>query len=126
MEEKKKQKRIKHILVRLKPGSSMFSVLLRTIARRGQEQDIELSGISALRSLFSNEKARILHALKTQKHNSIYELAKKLGRDFKTLRQDLKLLEHFGFVKLVQDRKGRRKRLKPLLNLDRIDVSIEV
>ena len=56
----------------------------------------DFEGLSALRRLLSNERARLLHVIKTEEPKSIYELAKKLSRDFKTVNEDIKLLERFG------------------------------
>ena len=47
-----------------------------------KKQDYNYNDMSLLRQLFSNEKARLLHAIKVNKPSSIYGLAKLLGRDF--------------------------------------------
>jgi len=82
--------------------------------------------ISFLRSMLTNEKARILHVLKAKQPNSIYELAKNLGRDFKSVRQDIRALEEFGFVEMIPIHKGRREKLKPLLVVDVLEIKIEL
>jgi predicted transcriptional regulator len=82
--------------------------------------------ISLLRSLLSNEKARILHVIKTKQPNSIYELTKILGRDFKSVRQDLATLEEFGFIEMIPIHKGRREKFKPLLVLDTLEIKLEL
>ena len=84
--------------------------------------------VKQLRQLFSEEKARILHVLRAKKPKSLYALAKELGRDFKAVRQDVKILENFGFITLIseQDKKTNKKRLKPVLALDKLEINIEV
>lgn len=84
--------------------------------------------IKELRQLLSDEKARILSAIKNRKPVSLYHLAKMLGRDFKAVRQDVKLLEKIGFIKLVndKDKKTKKKRLKPVLALDKLQVTVEL
>jgi len=86
----------------------------------------EVSDVAILRNILSNEKARILHVIKTKKPASIYELAKLLGRDFKAVRKDITTLEHFGIVKLVKTAKkgSKRKSLAPVLNLDTLQINI--
>jgi predicted transcriptional regulator len=79
-----------------------------------------------LRSLLSNEKARILHVIKTKKPNSIYELAKLTGRDFKVVREDLKILEKFGLIKLVPNKEKERERLKPVLQTEKLHIIINI
>jgi len=90
------------------------------------EEDYDFEGLTSLRRLLSNEKAKILHVIKEKKPNSIYHLAKILKRDFKAVCTDLKLLERFGFIDLVSEKKGQRERLKPTLVVDSILISIKV
>lgn len=84
------------------------------------------SGILALRQLLSNEKARILDTIKTQKPISIYDLAKKLNRGFKSVNDDIKLLERFGFIELVEEKTKERIRHRPTLAVDNIIVNIKI
>ncbi|MEM4153149.1 MAG: HTH domain-containing protein [Candidatus Pacearchaeota archaeon] len=83
-------------------------------------------GIKEFRQLLSDEKARILATIKTKKPVSLYNLAKMLGRDFKAVRQDVKVLEKFGFIKLVSVKEKGKKKLKPVLALDKLQVTIEI
>lgn len=93
---------------------------------RGKKSEYDFSGISALRQLFSNERARLLHTIKNQNPNSIYHLAKLLSRDFKSVRQDIKLLEKFGFLELESLNKGKREMLKPILTVDTVTITINI
>ena len=86
----------------------------------------EENSVSVLRSILAPQKARILHALKTKQPNSIYELAKILGRDFKSVRQDIILLEKFGLIEMIPIYKGKREKLKPLLVLDVLEIKLEL
>ncbi len=91
---------------------------------RGQKEDYNFSGLSDLRKMLSNEKAKILNVIKNEKPNSIYGLAKILGRNFKAVRNDIETLEKFGFVELKPGSKGDRKRLKPMVAIDNLQVNI--
>ena len=51
-----------------------FSLLQKA---KTSKKDYDFEGLSALRRVLSNEKARILHIIKTQKPISIYDLSKK-------------------------------------------------
>ncbi len=86
----------------------------------------DFSGISALRQLLSNEKSRILNTIKTSNPLSIYDLAKKLGRSFKSVSDDIKVLQRFGFVELVQEKTKNRIRHKPVLIVDKVTVNFKV
>ena len=86
------------------------------------KEDYDFSGILSLRQLLSNEKARILDVIKTQKPDSIYDLAKKLGRNFKAVNDDIKLLERFGFIQLIQEKNKNRTRYKPEIIVEKITI----
>jgi predicted transcriptional regulator len=90
------------------------------------KKDYDFSGILALRQLLSNEKARILHVIKTQNPKSIYGLAKKLNRGFKAVNDDIKLLERFGFVELAEEKTKNRTRHKPMIVVDTITINFKI
>lgn len=92
----------------------------------GDHSDYDFEGLSALRHLLSNEKARILHLIKLKKPNSIYQLAKMLKRDFKSVNDDIKLLEKFGFIDLIAQKTGKRERLKPIVIVDAVHINLKL
>lgn len=100
-----------------------FSLFKKT---KESKEDYDFSGILALRQILSNEKARILHTIKTQKPNSIYELAKKLGRGFKSVNDDVKILKRFGFIELIEENIKNRKRYKPQLIADSLILHLKI
>lgn len=82
--------------------------------------------IHELKQLLTDEKARVLATVKLKKPVSLYHLAKLVSRDFKAVRDDVKILEKFGLIKLVAEKDKGKKRLKPILALDKLEVTIEV
>ena len=82
--------------------------------------------IANLRQALSNEKARLLHIVKLKKPTSIYDLSKILNRDFNTVYQDVKLLERFGFIKLIKFFKNGRDRLQPVVDVDQVVIAINI
>jgi predicted transcriptional regulator len=90
------------------------------------KKDYDFSGVLALRQLLSNEKARILHTIKTQNPNSIYDLAKKLKRGFKSVNDDLKLLQRFGFIELIEEKIKNRKRHKPVIIIETMTIHFKI
>ena len=80
MTKKKQKVKIREITITSEKGA--FSIFKRSGTSR---KDYDFEGILALRQLLNNEKARILHVIKTQKPVSIYDLAKKLNRGFKSV-----------------------------------------
>ena len=90
------------------------------------KEDFDFSGLLALRQLLSNEKARMLFVIKEQKPKSIYDLAKKLGRGFKAVNDDVKLLEKFGFVELVEEKTKKRIRHKPIIVVETVTIHFKI
>ena len=104
--------------------SGTFSPFFKKMT--GSKQDYDFEGLTALRRLLSNEKARLMNVLKTKNPKSIYELAKILGRDFKSVSEDVKLLDRFGFIDMISEKTGKRERLRPVLVVDYINIQIKV
>jgi len=90
------------------------------------KDDYDFEGIAVLRQILSNEKARLLNAIKTQNPISIYDLAKKLKRGFKSVRDDVKLLERFGFIELIEEKTKQRVRHKPELAVDTLTINFKI
>jgi len=90
------------------------------------KEEYDFEGLNALRSLLSNEKARILHVIKQEKPTSIYDLAKKLGRDFKAVMIDLKVLERFGFIEFIEEKVKNRTRHRPEIIVDTMIINIKI
>lgn len=92
----------------------------------GEHKDYDFQGLETLRKLLSNEKARLLHIIKTKKPGSIYSLAKLSGKDFKSVNEDVKLLEKFGFIEFISEKTGKRERLRPVLSVDKIRIDFNI
>src|SRR3989344_5319 len=93
---------------------------------KGEKQDFDFDSLSALRRLLSNEKARLLHIIKVKSPSSIYGLAKILKRDFKSVSEDIKLLQRFGFIDMISEKTGKRERLKPILVIDSLHIDLQI
>ena len=92
----------------------------------GAKKSHDFSDVKLLRNLLSNEKARILYTLKSKNPKSIYALAKLLSRDFKSVREDVKVLERFGFIEFHAKKTGKRESLMPVLIIDKLQIVIDV
>jgi predicted transcriptional regulator len=117
-------KNIRSMEISIGEKQGTFSAIFHKI--QGNKKKEDNSGISHLRKLLSNEKARLLHVIKTKQPSSIYELSKLLGRDFKAVRQDIRLLEQFGLVELVSSNKNNRERLRPVVDIDTINITLNL
>lgn len=103
--------------------SSNFEAFFRKFS--GEKNNYDFSGISDLRKILNKEKARIIHTIKTHNPPSLYALSKLLNRDFKAVKSDIDLLQKFGFISLVSSSKGKRKMLKPELNIDELIINLK-
>lgn len=115
-------KKIKTRIVNLYITPGTFASIFKRL--RGDRSDYDFSGLHDLRQILSNEKAKILNIIKNQNPDSIYKLAKILGRDFKAVSHDIKILERFGFIELKPETKGKRKRLKPIIAISNLQINI--
>lgn len=111
----------KEISIYITPNS--FETFFRKFS--GDKKKYDFSGISDLRKALNNEKARIIHTIKTNSPDSIYTLAKILGRDFKAVRKDLEILKRFGLIYLTPNSKGNRKKLKPEVAFDELIINLK-
>lgn len=104
-------------------SKGVFSILKKQgIAK----EDYDFNGISAVRQVLSNEKARMINVIKTQNPKSIYELAKRLGRSFKSVKQDITLLKRLGFIDLIKESHKNRARLRPIVVVDTMILQIKL
>lgn len=92
----------------------------------GEESVYDFEALSALRKLLSNEKAKLMHIIKTKKPSSIYDLAQMAKRSFKSVYDDVKLLERFGFLELVKEKTRNRERLKPQLLVGTVVIRLKI
>jgi len=56
----------------------------------------------------------------------VYDLAKKLGRGFKSVNDDIKLLERFGLIDLIEEKTKNRRRYKPEIVVDSIMIHLKI
>ena len=84
------------------------------------EEKIVVDSLDTLRRVLTPERLRILHVIKTRKPESIYELAKILGRDRSSVMKDLEYLRLLGLVEFEElDRKK-----KPIVTYDEIIIAV--
>lgn len=109
--------------ITIRESKGVFSLLRKPGISK---KDFDFEGIASLRQLLSNEKARILHVIKHDHPQSIYDLAKKLDRGFKSVNDDVKLLKRFGFIDLIEETTKKRARLKPVIVVENITIHIKL
>jgi len=107
----------------IKESQGTFSLFKK---QNSDDKKYNFSGISSLRQLLSNEKARVLSVIKTEKPSSLYDLSNKLGRGFKSVYEDVTLLKRFGFVDIIEEKANNRIRHRPVIVHDTITINIRI
>lgn len=116
------KERVKTREISISPSKTGFVLFKKSSLK----EDYNFKDIASVRQLLSNEKARTLEAIKKQNPASIYDLAKKLGRSFKSVDGDVKLLKKLGFIELKPEFSKKRKRLKPLIVVDTLNIIVRL
>jgi predicted transcriptional regulator len=105
---------------------SKFSKLPLPLFKNNNNLEYDFSGVLELRQLLNHEKIRLLNMVKTEHPKSIYELAKKLGRGFKSVNDDIRLLERLGFIDLIEEKTKNRRRYRPELAIDTLTINLRI
>ncbi len=109
--------------ITIKESKGTFGILKDS---KISKKDYDFEGLKALRKVLNNEKARMIHVIKMKKPVSIYDLAKKLNRSFKSVVDDVKLLQRFGFIELVREKTKGRIRHKPEVVVDNVIIHVKI
>ena len=76
------------------------------------------------RNLFSKKRMDLIKTLRHKKFVSIYELAKELGRPYKNVYDDIKLLLELGVIEKTEDEKSHKDNYS--VDYDKISVEIPI
>jgi len=109
----------KTLTIRIKPVDEAIETFRRTFKalerppRRTtaaqRSEGVFFTSIEAARKLLTPNRLALLRAIRTEQPPSIYALARRVGRDLKNVREDLRLLESYGLVQTARNRgKGRQ------------------
>lgn len=93
--------------------------------RIGKSRGVYFTSLEAIRKVLTEKRLELLHTIKDQQPDSVYELSKIVKRDLKNINSDLELLRDMGLVSMSKARKGR-ERVIPRVNYDKIQLEIGV
>lgn len=109
-----KLKKVRIIIKTLDQVNSEWKKALKGEYRRIQpKNEIVLLNFETAARIFSKGRMEILQTIVRKKPESIYELAKILGKDFKTVHTDVKFLHQLGLIEL-KETDDARNGLKPI------------
>ena len=109
--------KLKKVKIIVQPVESVKTEWAR--AFKGKSHSVQLKGtivftsLSAIAKALSPVRLELLGVILKQKPNSIYALAKLVGRDFKNVYSDTKILEEIGLVDLKHS-ESRRDSIRPV------------
>ena len=108
----------KTIEVHFRRFSDFENQLIKSASNRHkipkQEHCIYFDSVEGFRRFMTIQKLELLTIISAGSPGSIYELAKITGREFPAVLKDCLALEAVGFIKIQQDKVGRKTK-KPLL-----------
>jgi predicted transcriptional regulator len=123
--------KIKHMQLTITRREDVMSTFRKNLSslRKGESpvlhHAISFETIDALRRLLTQKRLEILHVVKEQEPQSIYELAKIVQRDLKNVTTDIQILVDLGLI-ILEEHHDERKKIKPLVSFDKINVEITV
>lgn len=90
-----------------------------------KSRGVYFTSLEAIRKVLTEKRLQLLHVIKEQEPDSVYNLSKIVKRDIKNVKGDLQLLKDIGLVSITKARKGR-ERVIPRVNYDKIQLEIGV
>jgi len=123
--------KVKNIKLGMRTVDSAFKDWAETFekVRKGKKVDrrrgVYFTGLEAIRKVLTEKRLELLHIIKEQEPDSVYELSKIVKRDIKNVNDDLLVLKDIGLVSVFKARKGRERSI-PRVNYDKIQLEIGV
>lgn len=90
-----------------------------------KSRGVYFTSLEAIRKVLTEKRLQLLHVIKEQEPDSVYNLSKIVKRNIKNVNDDLQLLKDIGLVSITKARKGR-ERVIPRVNYDKIQLEIGV
>jgi predicted transcriptional regulator len=123
--------KIKNIVVEVKSVEDTLKeakeVMVKIKERKfvKKKESISFSNIDIMRKVLTNKRLELIKSIKKYKPKSIYQLAKIVGRDSKSVNSDIKILSNLGMVDIKSKENGREN-IVPSVEYEEIDVAIAV
>lgn len=123
--------KVKNIKLSIKDRKEVMKEFVQELAkaRRGEKitprHELSFQNIDTLRKVLTEKRLELLHAIKQHDPDSIYELAKIVKRDLKSVNTDIDVLADLGLV-LLEIGEEQRKKTKPRVEFDKLNVEIAI
>ena len=123
--------KVKNIKLTIKERKNVLNEFAKVLAkaRKGQtpvpQEEVSFQNTYTLRKVLTEKRMELLHIIKQHAPESIYELAKIVDRDLKSVNTDINVLADLGLVSLERHHEERKK-TKPRVEFDRLNVEIAI
>lgn len=123
--------KVKNIIIEVKSIEETLNEAKEVMEKlkKGQlvkkKESVSFNNVDVMRKVLTNKRLELIKAIKKYKPKSIYELAKIVNRDSKSVNVDLKILNNLGMVDLKSTERGREN-IVPSVDYGEIDVAIPV
>lgn len=123
--------RVKNVRVTIKGRGEVLAEAATVFEKLRKREKVEpyaevsFENIETLRKFLTDKRLELLYVIKKEEPDSVYELAQLVERDFKSVNTDLAILEELGLISL-EKMHDARKRVKPILEFERINVEIAI
>ena len=123
-----KVKNIRLVIKDAKEALKEFATSLSQARKRksiAPHEELSFQSIDVLRKVLTEKRMELLHTVKKHSPESIYELAKMLNRDLKSVNTDVAILADLGLISL-ETLKEARKKTKPIVAFSKLNVEIAI
>lgn len=93
---------------------------------RKRKPGIYFESLEVMRKAITHERVKIIKVIKDKHPQSIYELAKLLGRNLKNVADDVHYLSELGLIELEKGKSNGREKTMPVVKYDKILLEIPV
>ena len=123
--------KVKNIKIEIQNEKEFVTEVMRDVKQIAKGKDIKKSVVSfeslkAMRKFITDERLRILKTIKKHHPQSIYELARILGRDTKNVSDDVHYLADMGLIEIEKAKTNGREKTTPVVNYEKILLEIAV
>ncbi len=123
--------KVKNVRLEIQDEDEFISEVKRDLKKiaKGEEvknqSTLSFESLKAMRRFITDERLKILKAVRKYHPKSIYELAKIVKRDTKNVSDDVHFLSEIGLLDIKESKDGRKK-TTPVVNYQKILVEIPV
>ncbi|MFN3480523.1 MAG: ArsR family transcriptional regulator [Thermodesulfovibrionales bacterium] len=123
--------KVKNVRLEIQTEDEFISEIKKDMKKIAKGESIKnrstlsFESMKVMRSLITDQRLKILRAIRKHNPESIYELAKILKRDTKNVSDDIHFLSDLGLIEIKESKDGRKK-TTPKVNYQKILVEIPV